>query len=237
MREQLFSKECIKRGFIRRKKSYMRVVGDGVFQHILLDFKERLAASAPGYSQIHRYETRILIYLKSMYASYDDLSISIDQANGFSLNVPWLLDKKNAAFMGAEAELERMLNEGLDALDLITTQHQIIEYLEPLSYDHREGQQQYSSQLYDIYLYCEEFYKARMAIETEFSRNYFANISNCKKDPELHSEGMRRFWDRVESYYERHMLTSLVHYDAAKDRLQNNYEVNSCRLKELGIRH
>ena len=125
--KQAFSKECKKRGFIKCGKSYMRVVGDGVFQHILPGFKERLHSSAPGYSQNHRYEPRILIYIKSMYARYDDLYVSIDSTTGFSLTVPQLLDKQDAPFMGAVTEMERMLNEGLDILDAITGQHQIIE--------------------------------------------------------------------------------------------------------------
>ena len=236
MRDQAFSKECKKRGFIRCGKSYMRVVGDGVFQHILLGFKERLDPSAPGYSQIHRYEPRILIFLKSMYARYDERYISIDRTTGFSLTVPQLLDKQDAAFMGSAPELERMLNEGLDILDTITAQHQIIEYLESKTYDEREGQQLYSTQLYDMYLYCEEFYKARMAIKTEFAKNYFANMCNCKIDPERFSEKMRSFLDRDESYYERYILAFPAHHASVKDRLQNNYEVNSRRLKELGIK-
>lgn len=235
--KQAFSKECKKRGFIKCGKSYMRVVGDGVFQHILPGFKERLHSSAPGYSQNHRYEPRILIYIKSMYARYDDLYVSIDSTTGFSLTVPQLLDKQDAPFMGAAPEMERMLNEGLDILDTITSQHQIIEYLEPLTYDKAEGQQYYSTQLFDMYLYCEEFYKARMAIETEFAQNYFANIGNCKRDPNRFSEKMQTFLNRVESYYELDSLTFPAHYDAAKDRLQHNYEVNSRRLIELGIQH
>ena len=235
--KQAFSKECKKRGFIKCGKSYMRVVGDGVFQHILPGFKERLHSSAPGYSQNHRYEPRILIYIKSMYARYDDLYVSIDSTTGFSLTVPQLLDRQNTPFMGAAPEMERMLNEGLDILDTITSQHQIIEYLEPLTYDKAEGQQYYSTQLFDMYLYCEEFYKARMAIETEFAQNYFANIGNCKRDPNRFSEKMQTFLNRVESYYELDSLTFPAQYDAAKDRLQHNYEVNSRRLIELGIQH
>lgn len=235
--KQAFSKECENRGFIKCGKSYMRVVGDGVFQHILLGFKERLHSSAPGYSQNHRYEPRILIYLKSMYTRYNDLYISIDSTTGFSLTVPQLLDKQDTPFMGAALEMEQMLNAGLDVLDTITSQRQIIELLEPLTYDKREGQLCYSTQLYDIYLYCEEFYKARIAIETEFAQNYFANISNCKRDPNRFAEKMHSFLDRVESYYERDNLTFPVHYDAAKDRLQHNYVVNSRRLEELGIQH
>lgn len=234
MREQAFSKECERRGFIQYGKSYIRVVGDGVFQHILLGFKERLHSSASGYSQKHRYEQRILIYLKSMYAQYDGLYVSIDCANGFSLTVPQLLGKQNAAFMGAAPELERMLNEGLDTLDLITSQHQLIEYLEPQVSNHREGPS-FSTQLYDMYLYCEEFYKARMAIETEFAENYFANMSNCKRDPDRFSEKMRCFLECGESYYERYRLTFPVQYSATKDRLKNNYEVNAYRLRELGV--
>ena len=235
--KQAFSKECKKRGFVKCGKSYMRVIGDGVFQHILLGFKERLDSSAPGYTQYHRYEPRILIYLKSMYARYDDVFVSIDHTTGFSLNIPELLDKQDTPFMGAAPEMERMLNEGLDILDTITSQHQIIEYLEPLTYDKAEGQQYYSTQLYDMYLYCEEFYKARMAIETEFAQNYFANIGNYKRNPNLFSEKMQTFLNRVESYYELDRLTFPAHYDAAKDRLQHNYEVNSRRLIELGIQH
>ena len=235
--KQAFSKECKKRGFIKCGKSYMRVVGDGVFQHILPGFKERLHSSAPGYSQNHRYEPRILIYIKSMYARYDDLYVSIDSTTGFSLTVPQLLDKQDAPFMGAVTEMERMLNEGLDILDAITGQHQIIEYLEPLTYNTHEGQQIYSTQLYDLYLYCEEFYKARMAIETEFAENYFANMCNYKRDPERFGEKMQRFLDRRESYYEQYMLTYPVQYDALKNRLQKNYEVNSYRLRVLGIEH
>lgn len=235
MREYTFSKECEKRGFFRYGKSYIRVVGDGVFQHILPGFKERLHSSAPGYSPKHRYEPRILIYLKSMYAQYDDLYISIDCATGFSLSVPQLLDKKDVAFMGSAVEQERMLNEGLDVLDMITSQHQIIEYLEPLVFDECEGKQHYSTQLYDVYLYCEEFYKARMAIETEFAENYFANMSNCKADPGRFLGKTRHFLDHDESYYERYMLTFPAQYAAAKNRLQNNYEVNSCWLRELGF--
>lgn len=235
MRMHTFVEACKNRGYIQCGKSYIRVVGDGVFQHIFLGFKERLHSSAPGYPQKHRYEPRILIFLKSMYARYDDIYISIDRTTGFSLNVPRLLDKQDAPFMGAAAELERMLNEGLDILDTITAQHQIIEYLEPLDYDERESQQGYSTQLYDMYLYCEEFYKARMAIETEFAENYFAIMSNRKRDPERFSGKMRLFLDHDESYYERYMLTFPVQYDAAKERLQKNYEVNSCRLQELGI--
>ncbi len=237
MKEQAFVKECKKRGFIQCGKSYMRVVGDGVFQHVLLGFKERLHTSAPGYSQFHRFEPRILIYLKSMYAQYDDLYISIDRTNGFSLTVPQLLDKQNAAFMGAAAEMERMLIEGLDILDQITEQHQIIEYLEPLVNSEKCEEPRYSTQLYDVYLYCEEFYKARMAIQTEFSENYFANMSINKVNPDRFAEKMQRFLDRAESYYERDRLTVPVHIDAAKARLQNNYEVNSIRLRELGIQH
>lgn len=235
--KQAFFKECEIRGFTRYGKSYMRLVGDGVFQHILLGSKERLHFSAPGYSQNHRYEPRILIYLKSVYARYDDLYVSIDSATGFSLTVPQLLDKQDAPFMGAAPEMERILNDGLDILDAITEQHQIIEYLEPLTYDKRESQQLFSTQLYDMYLYCGDFYKARLAIETEFAENYFANMSNCMRDPERFSEKMQRFLDRKEDYYERYMLTFPVHYDAAKKRVQDNYEVNSLRLQELGIQH
>ena len=235
--KQVFSKECEMRGFTRYGKSYMRVVGDGVFQHILLGFKERLHSSAPVYSQNHRYEPRILIYLKSMYARYDDVYVSIDSTTSFSLTVPQLLDKQDAPFIGAAPEMERMLNEGLDILDTITSQNQIIEYLEPLTYNKAENQQCYSTQLYDMYLYCEEFYKARMAIETEFAQNYFANMRNCKMDPNRFAEQMRRFQAHVESYYERDNLTFPIHYDAAKDRLRHNYEVNSRRLIELGIQH
>lgn len=235
MRKEIFSKECKNRGFIQCGESYIRVVGDGVFQRILLGFKECLDPSAPGYSQKHRYESRILIFLKSMYARYDDLYVGIDRSTGFSLTVPQLLDKRDAAFMGAAVELERMLNEGLDILDTITAQHHIIEYLEPLTYYESEGQQHYSTQLYDVYLFCEEFYKARMAIETEFAENYFANMTNCIIDSDRFSEKMRRFLDRDESYYERYMLAFPVQYDVARNRLQNNYEINSCRLRELGV--
>lgn len=234
MRGQAFSKECKNRGFIQCGKSYMRVIGDGVFQHILLGFKERLHTSAPGYSQNHRYEPRILIYLKSMYAQYDDLYISIDYTTGFSLTIPQLLDKQDAAFMGTAAEMERMLSEGLDILDMITTQNQIIEYLEPLVNDNRDHQR-YSTQLYDMYLYCGEFYKARIAIETEFAENFFTIMSNCKTAPNLFSEKKRKYLDCAESYHERYMLTFPVQYDAVKDRLQNNYKVNFCRLRALGI--
>lgn len=234
MREQVFSKECEKRGFTQCGESYMRVVGDGIFQHILLGFKERLHSSAPGYSQKHRYDTRILIFLKSMYAQYDDLYISIDRATGFSLTVPQLLDKQDAAFMGSAAETEQMLHEGLDILDRITTQHQIIEYLEPLANDNHEGPR-FSTQLYDVYLYCEEFYKARMAIETEFAENYFANMSSSKLDPDRFLKKMHRFLDRDESYCARYMLTFPVQYGAVKERLQNNYEVNSRSLRRLGF--
>lgn len=237
MKEQAFIKECKKRGFIPCGESYMRVIGDGVFQQIFLGFKERLHTSAPGYSQFHRSEPRILIYLKSMYARYDDLYISIDHTNGFSLTIPQLLDKQDSAFMGAAAEMERMLNEGLDILDRITAQHQIIEYLEPLVNDEKGEGPRYSTQLYDTYLYCEEFYKARMAIQTEFAENYFANISNSKRDPDRFAEKMRRFLERAESYYERDRLTFPVHNDAAKARLQKNYEINSIRLSALGIQH
>ena len=235
MREQVLSKECQKRGFTQHGNSYMRVVGDGVFQHISLGLKERLHSSTPGYSQFHRYEPRILIYLKSMYARYDDLDISIDHTTGFSLTVPQLLDKQDASFVGTAPEMERMLNEGLDILDTITSQRQIIEYLEPLTYDKCEGGRCYSTQLYDMYLYCEEAYKARMAVQTEFAANYFANMSNCKRDPDRFDEKMRSFLVRAESYYERYMLTFPVQYDVAKERLHNNYEVNYIRLKELGI--
>lgn len=237
MNTYAFSKECKKRGFTQCGKSYVRVIGDGVFQHILLGFKERLHSSAPGYSQKCRYEPRILIYLKSMYAQYDGRFISIDHTTGISLTVPQLLDKQDAAFMGASAEMERMLSEGLDILDTITEQHQIIEYLEPFGYDKRENYQNYSTQLYDTYLYCEEFYKARMAVQTEFAQNYFAIMSNCKTCPDLFSGKLQHFQNGVESYYEQYMLTFPVHYDAAKRRLQNNFEVNSMRLKELGIEH
>lgn len=235
--KQAFSKECENRGFIRCGKSYMRIIGDGVFQHILLGVKEHLHSSAPGYSQFHRYEPRILIYLKSMYARYDGLNIGIDNTTGFALTVPQLLDKQDASFMGATAEMERMLNEGLDLLDEITSQHQIIEYLEPQTYDKCEGQQGYSTQLYDVYLYCEEFYKARMAIQTEFARNYFAHMSNCERDPARFAEEMRQFQDRAASYYERDRLTFPVHHNAAKARLRENFEINSRRLKELAIQH
>lgn len=235
MRVQAFFKECEKRGFTRCGKSYIRVVGDGVFQHVLLGFKEHLDPSAPGYSQTHRFEQRILVFLKSMYARYDDLYISIDHTTGFSLTVPQLLDRRDAAFMGTATEMERMMNEGLNILDMITTQHQIIDYLESLVYDECECQQHYSSQLYDMYLYCGEFYKARMAVETEFAENYFANITNCRIDPDRFFEKKSRFLDRVESYYELYMLTFPIQYNAVKERLQNNYEVNSRRLKELGV--
>ena len=47
MREQVLTKELKKREYIQRGKSYMRVVGDGVFQHILFGFKERLHTSSP----------------------------------------------------------------------------------------------------------------------------------------------------------------------------------------------
>ena len=146
--KQAFSKECEKRGFINCGKSYMRVVGDGVFQHILPGFKERLHPSAPGHSQNHRYEPRTLIYIKSMYARYDDLHVSIDSATGFSLTVPQLLGRQDTPFMGAAPEMERMWNEGLDILDAITEQHQLIDDLEPLTYDKRESQQLFSTQLY-----------------------------------------------------------------------------------------
>lgn len=235
--KQAFSKECEMRGFTRYGKSYMRVVGDGVFQHILLGSKERLHSSAPNYSRNHRYEPRILIYLKSMYARYDDLYISIDSTTGFFLTVPQLMDGQDTPFIGAAPEIERMLNEGLDILDTITSQRQIIEYLEPLVYDECENQQHYSTQLYDMYLYCGEFYKARMAIETEFAQNYFANMSNCKRDPDRFAEKMRHFLARDEIYYEKYMLTVPVQYDAMKNRLQKNYEVNSRRMIELGIQH
>lgn len=234
MREQFFSKACINRGFIQCEKSYMRVVGDGVFQHILLGPKERLHSSAPGYSQNHRYESRIRVFLKSMYARYDDLYICIDRTTGFSLTVPRLLDKQDTPFMGKAEEMERMLNEGLDILDMITTQHQIIEYLEPLVNDNLYCQR-YSTQLYDVYLYCEEFYKARIAIETEFAENYFANLSNCKIDSERFYGKMQQFLDRDESYYEQYMLTFPAQYGAVKDRLQKNHEVNSRRLRDLGV--
>lgn len=234
MRKQEFSKECKKRGFTQCGKSFLRVVGDGVFQHILLGFQERLDPSSPKYSKNHRYEPRILIYLKSMYARYDGRYINIDSTRGFSLNVPELLDKCDAPFMGAVSEKERMINEGLDVLDMITTQHQIIEYLEPLTGGKREGPQ-YSTQLYDIYLYCEEFYKARMAIETEFAENYFALMSNAKSAPDVFSDKMRSFIDGAESYYERYMLTAPVQYDAMKARLEHNYMVNFSRLTKLGI--
>lgn len=237
MRERALSNVCKNRGFIQCGKSYMRVVGDGVFQHIFLGFKERLHTSAPGYSQFHRLEPRILIYLKSMYTRYDDLYISIDHTTGFSLTVPRLLDKRDTPFMGAAVEMERMLNEGLDILDLITEQYQIVEYLEPLVNGENSEGPRYSTQLYDIYLYCKEFYKARMAIQTEFAENYFSCMSTCKIDPGQFTEKMTRILNRAESYYERDSLTFPVHYEAAKARLQNNYEVNSCRLKELGIQH
>lgn len=235
MSERILSKECKKRGFIQRGKSYMRVTGDGIFQHVLCGFKERLHSTAPQYSRYHRYEPRTLIYLKSMYAQYDELLISIDHTTGFSLTVPQLLDKQKTAFMGASLETERMLNEGLDILDTITEQHQIIEYLEPFQYDKRENRQGYSTQLYDTYLYCEEFYKARMAIQTEFAQTYFAIMSNCKTCPDLFSGKLQHFQNGAESYYERYMLTFPVHYDAAKDRLQKNFEVNSKRLEEIGV--
>lgn len=234
MREQVFSKACINRGFIQCGKSYIRVVGDGVCQHILLGSKERLHSSAPGYSQNHRYESRIRIFLKSMYARFDDLYISIDRTTGFSLTVPQLLDKQDTPFMDKAEEMERMLNEGLDILDMITTQHQIIEYLEPLVNDNLNCQR-YSTQLYDVYLYCEEIYKARMAIETEFAENYFANLSNCKIDSERFYGKMQQFLERDESYYEQYILTFPVQCGAAKDRLRKNYEVNSRRLRDLGV--
>lgn len=234
MSERILTKELKKRGYIQRGKSYMRVVGDGVFQHILLGFKERLHTSSPGHSLTHRYEPRILIYLKSMYALYDGSYIGIDCTNGFSLTVPELLDKQGAPFMGASGELERMLNEGLDVLDRITTQHQIIECLEPLMIVKYE-EPRYSTQLYDMYLYQEEFYKARMAIATEFAENYFANMSNLKRHPDLFSEKMHRFLAHAEEYWEQYELTWPVQYDESKNRLQNNFAVNSNRLKALGI--
>lgn len=235
MRNQVLSRECEKRGFIRIGKSYMRVIGDGVFQNIVPDAKERLDPSSPRYSQKHRYEPRILIYLKSLYVRYDGLFVSIDQDIGFSLTVPQLLDKQDTPFLSATAEMERMINEGLDVLDTITSQNQIIANLEPLTFDRREMQQRYSTQLYDIYLFQEEFYKARMSIEGEFAQGYFSNMSNCRVNPEAFSEKMQCFLDRVESYYERYMLTWPAQYDAAKDRLQKNFEVNSRRLQEIGI--
>lgn len=237
MREQALSNACKDRGFTQCGKSYMRVVGNGVFQHILLGFKERLHTEAPGYSQFHRYEPRILIFLKSMYARYDDLYISIDHTTGFSLTVPRLLNKRDTPFMGATVEMEQMLNEGMDILDQITEQHQIVEFLEPLMNGENSESPRYSTQLYDIYLYCEEFYKARMAIQTEFAENYFSSMSTCKIDPGVFTEKMNRMLNRAESYYERDRLTFPAHYEAAKARLQNNYELNSRRLTELGIQH
>ena len=234
MRKQVFYKECEKRGFTTYGKSYMRVLGDGVYQHILTGFKERLHSSAPSYSQNHRHEPRVFIFIKSMYAQYDGLYINIDHTTGFSLTVPQLLNKQETAFMGAEVETEQLLDEGLDFLDAITEQRQIIEHLEPLMNNANDGPV-YSTQLYDIYLYCEEFYKARMAIETEFAENYFAAMSNRRRTPELFSDKMRCFLDYDELYYNRYMLTFPMQYDAAKIRLQRNYEINTCRLKELGI--
>ena len=233
--KQAFSRACTLRGYTQCGKSYMRVVGDGVFQHIFLGLKERLHPSAPGYSPVHRLEPILLIYLKSMYARYDGLYVGIDSEIGFSLTVPQLLDKQDAPFLGTAPERERMLAEGLDILDTITSQHQIIEYLEPLTYDKREGQQYYSTQLYDLYLYCEEFYKARTAVQSEFSSNYFTNKINFQRDPQGYSEKMRRFQDQEASYLERYLLTYPVHSDAAKRRLRDNFEINSRRLKELGI--
>lgn len=237
MRDQAFFNACKDRGFTKCGKSYMRVVGNGVFQHISLGLKEHLHTEAPGYSQFHRFEPRILIFLKSMYAQYDDLYISIDHTTGFSLTVPRLLGMRDTAFMGAAVEMEQMFNEGLDILDLITEQHQIIEYLEPLSNEENSEGPRYSTQLYDIYLFCEEFYKARMAVQTEFAENYFSNMSTCKTNPGQFTDKMNRFLNRAESYYERDRLTFPVHHEAAKARLQNNYEVNSRRLKSLGVKH
>ena len=231
MTERELIKECKNRGFIQRKKSYMRVIGDGVFQHILFGFKERLDPSAPGYSRTHRFEPRILIYLKSLYAQYEGRCVSIDSTIGHRFAPPEFIDKQSACFMGAEPELERMLNEGLDILDGITSQQHIIEHLEPITV---KESVRYSAELYDVYLYCEEFFKARMAIETTFSHNYFAITGNYKRDPNRFSERMRTFL-ADESYYERYTLTAPVNYDAAKNRLKQNYEVNSRRLREIGI--
>ena len=235
MKERALANACKERGFTKCGKSYMRVIGNGVFQHISFGVKERLHTEAPGYSQFHRFEPRILIFLKSMYAQYDDLYISIDSTPGFSFTVPRLLDKHDTPFMGTTVEMERLLNEGLDVLDLITEQDQIVEYLEPLMNEENSEGPRYSTQLYDIYLYCEEFYKARMAIQTEFAENYFSTMSTCKVNPGQFTEKMNRLLNCAESYYERDRLTFPVHYEAAKARLQNNYEVNSCRLRELGI--
>lgn len=234
MIEHVFSKECKQRGFVKKGKSYMRTVGDGVFQHILTGFKEHLDPSAPGYSGSHRYEPRIYIYLKSMYAQYDGLYISIDNTTGFSLAVSELVNKQKTVFMGTDAEMEKMLHEGLDILDTITTQHQIIEYLEQKTYYKCDGQH-YSTQLYDIYLYSNEFYKARMSIETEFAENYFSIMSLCQRDPDRFYGKMCQFQELEKSYYERFMLTFPVQRDEVKKRLQSNYKANSCRLKDLGI--
>lgn len=243
-----FAKECSGHGFVRNGDSFYRCIGDGVFQMIYVGEKEKLMPDHPLYSPSHRYERDVAVYLKSIYGSYPD---GIESTSYFSLSVKELDGTygRPRRFDGSSAQFEKMCAEGFLHLDAIDTQKELEKFLFDW-YNPEKEELRFNIATYDLSLYCGEYYKARMAVETLFASNCFGLFNNYERSKALSPNGIG-FTDMQTQSLENYVFQNAgleeyqylyalawprsVYREQREKRLTDNRARNLARLKELGV--
>ncbi len=126
--EREFSKACRERGFSRLSpRLYVRVYGDGLYQTICTGHKKYMDPWSPYYSSTQRKSYRITIGIHSMYCEWPEYFFQPGKLGG-SYSPREILERKRekGPFQGIWPEYELMETGGLDALDNIRTQEDMV---------------------------------------------------------------------------------------------------------------
>lgn len=123
-----FSELCKARGFSKKGKAFSRCIGDGIYQNITYTEKYYIDTDSPEYSDANRKSPSISFGCWSMYSDiYPEQFTPFGREHSGLLSPEMIIGKnpKNY-FKGFGSQYKIMVEQGLDLLDSITTQEQLL---------------------------------------------------------------------------------------------------------------
>lgn len=174
---------CERHGFIHKKQSYFRCLGDGVFQTIRTNESCYIDPASPYYSNACRRSKRVAVGIYSIYALLPELWFDPRFGAG-TIDAQNFIGKRDTIFLGIQHHFEIMEKVGLSYLDGIDSQEKLVQATEKLS---EVNPSLKTSQVMCVpYLICGETEKAKHIINKELDNKHFIKwcVETCDNDSE-----------------------------------------------------
>lgn len=208
-----FSSMCKDRGFIHKKKSFYRCIGDGVYQTIYTGDSCFIDTSSPWYSSTHRRSNYISIGIYSVYSSLPEYWFNPSYGKG-EIDPENIVGKRDQHFQGIQEHYHIMESAGFDFLDSITSQRKMIEAIERICEAQQVNALSRSSVMCIPYLLCGEKEKALCVVNAALENPHFMEwcTTTWEGDPKAEDKkaGLQEYLDLQEAIYSKEKLQILI---------------------------